>query len=470
MNIPLFVADDMNWDTPSAFGGRYGPATPHLDSFAETARCYRHAHATVAVCLPSRSCLMTGRYPFHNGSEGFTAIHPAVPTLPEYLKHQYGWRTGIVGKVQHCCPPAKFNWDFQVDYADLGMGRDPQRYATEVNDFLSKNDEKPFFLMVNSHDPHRPFHGGPQESQKWTAEERSRIPSPSRVIEADEVAVPGFLPDLPEVRQEVAEYASSCRRGDDCFGAVLEQVEQHGLSDETVVIFLSDNGMAFPFAKTNCYLHSTRTPLMVRWPGHSVAGMDEQHMVSGIDLMPTILEGLGLPHPSDLSAAAWLEPQIAIDRERWRRIPPAIDGRSFFSTLTGREQQNRDWVHTVFHASHKAQRYEMRCIQTREWGYIWNQWSNESLLFKNESCSGRTFQAMQAAAVDDQQLAERVNHFQYRCPEELYHFQSDPNALTNCVDTQPEQLQSMRQKLSDIMNQHEDVLASVYPFAQDEGF
>ena len=162
------------------------------------------------MCLPSRSCLLTGRYPFHNGSEGFTAIHPAVPTLPEYLKHQHGWRTGIVGKVQHSCPPAKFDWDHQCDYADLGMGRNPTRYAEEVDSFLSEGADQPFFLMVNSHDP-PPFHGGPQEALKW----RMTNALVSGTIARDycqKVSVPGFPPDLPEIRQEVAEYASSCRR------------------------------------------------------------------------------------------------------------------------------------------------------------------------------------------------------------------------------------------------------------------
>lgn len=459
MNVLLFTADDMNWDTPSAFGGRYGPATPTIDAFADTARCFRHAHVTVAVCLPSRSTLMTGRYPHHNGSEGFVAIHPSVPTLPEHLKDHHGYRTGIIGKVQHCCPPAKFRWDHQCDYADLGFGRDPRRYAEELSAFLDAGTGAPFFVMVNSHDPHRPFHGGDQANQKWTATERQRIPPPSRVISPDEVTVPGFLPDIPEVRREVAEYASSCRRCDDTCAATLRCLEERELLDDTVIIFLSDNGMAFPFAKTNCYLHSTRTPLMIRWPGRTLPGMDETHLINGIDLLPTICDGLGIELPSPIGLDAWMPP-IEQDRDRWRPIAPTIDGRSYLPLLAGGTQADRDHLFTVFNASHKATRYDMRCVQTRDWGLIYNAWSNGHAVFRNESCGGRTFKAMQAHAEHDAALAERVRLFQHRVPEECYAFGVDPDALANRVDDPQarDQRDALRHMLRDWLAANQDPL------------
>jgi len=240
---------------------------------------------------------MTGRCPQHNGSEGFSAIHPDVATLPEILKDSHGYRTACFGKVQHFCPPAKLRWDQQSDYSDLNLGRDPGRYAGKVADFLDEEEEKPFLLVVNSHDPHRPFHGSDQEKEKFSEAERAALPAPSRVFKDEEVEVPGFLPELPEVRKEMAGYASSCRRADDTFAAVMNELRKRDLFDDTIILFTTDHGMPFPFAKTNCYLHSTRTPLMVSWPGISTPGMDSQHMVSGIDILPTLLEGLRVEVP-----------------------------------------------------------------------------------------------------------------------------------------------------------------------------
>jgi len=430
MNILLFTVDDMNQDVVAAFGGRFGPATPNLNQFAQGAYCFQHAHVAVAVCLPSRSSFITGRYPIHHGSEGFTAIHPHVPTLPEVMK-DHGYFTGILGKVTHFCPPTKLGWDYQIDYEELGKGRDPQRYAEEISSFLERRGDQPFFLIVNSHDPHRPFHGSQQEVERFSDEQRNSIPVPSRIIGEEEVQVPGFLPDLPEVRKEVAEYATSCRRADDSFGAALEVLEAKGVREETIIIFTTDHGMPFPFAKTNCYRQSTRTPLIVDWPGVTKPNFDQEHMVSGVDLMPTVLEGLGIEMP-ELDQEV-LMPPTEKKRDSWRQVPSQATGRSFFPILCGQSQVGRDHVFTVFHASHAWNRYEMRAIHTREWGYIYNAWSNGWKEFRNESRSGRTFAAMQDAAKADPEIAARVELFLSRVPEELYEYATDPDSLSNKV-------------------------------------
>ena len=108
---------------------------------------------------------------------------------------------------------------------------------------------RPFFLMANSHDPHRPFYGN--DKAEWYDELDPPARPPSRTFEPDEVVIPGFLPDLPEVRLEIAEYYNSVRRCDDTVGRLLDVLDEAGVAENTLVMFLSDNGMAFPFAKTN---------------------------------------------------------------------------------------------------------------------------------------------------------------------------------------------------------------------------
>ena len=120
--------------------------------------------------------------------------------------------------------------------------------------------------MANSHDPHRPFHGSLQEKNSFK-DSLKDVCAPSRVYEPHEIEVPGFLADLPDVRKEIAQYYSSVRRCDDTVGAVIRALRESPLADNTLTMFLSDHGMPLPFAKTNCYLHSTRTPWIVTWPG-----------------------------------------------------------------------------------------------------------------------------------------------------------------------------------------------------------
>jgi N-sulfoglucosamine sulfohydrolase len=282
-------------------------------------------------------------------------------------------------------------------------------YAGQFFD-RARKESRPFFLMANAHDPHRPFVGSEQEAARF-GEDVPSIPLPSATFRPEEVVIPGFLPDIPDVRLEISQYYNSCRRCDDTVGAVLTALDASGLASETVVMFLSDNGMAFPFSKTNCYLNSTRTPWIVRWPGTSEPGkLDEEHFISGIDFTPTILDIAGLDPIPD------------------------VEGRSFASVLGGESDNRRDRVYTVFHKTSAGNEYPMRGVQTEQYGYVFNAWADGKTEFKNESQSGLTFRAMDAAAKEDREIASRVYDFRYRTPEELYDFKKDPDALNNLID------------------------------------
>lgn len=405
-NVVLITADDLNWNSVGCYGCRTPEITPNIDRLAAQGLRFEHAHVTIAVCQPSRGALATGRYPHRSGVEGFNHIGLGVPTLPDILR-EHGYLCGILGKCGHSTPCTDFEWDMTQDMPDLGMGRDPGLYRTGARAFLDRAaaEGRPFYLMANSHDPHRPFHASDQERKTWPELE---LHPPSRVYTPGEAEIPGFLPDLPDVRLELSEYYSSVRRCDDTVGALMETLEDSGLSRDTAVFFLSDNGMAFPFAKTNCYLHSTKTPWIARIPGVTRPGTaDARHFISGIDFMPTVLDWIGV------------------------EAPPGVDGTSFLPVLRGEAQDGRDHVFTQFHETAARKRYPMRCVQSARFGYILNLWADGDRVFLNESQSGRTFEAMQEAAVTDEIVAARVKLFQYRTLEELYNFESDPDARVN---------------------------------------
>ena len=411
-DIVLITVDDMNWDAVGAYGCPVPGATPNIDRLAAEGIRFEHAHVTIAVCQPSRSAIMTGRYPHRSGGEGLLRLrHCGILILPDLLR-QAGYRVGILGKVTHSTPQADFEWDMTYDREDLGHGRNPGIYRRHAETFIrdARDADTPFFLMLNAHDPHRPFYGN--DKPEWYEEgDGPPAVAPSRTFDPDEIAVPGFLPDLPDVRREVAEYYNSVRRCDDTVGGVLEVLRDAGCEEETVVLFLSDNGMAFPFAKTNCYLHSTRTPLIVRWPGVIPAGShDTEHFVSGIDVLPTVLDAIQSTEPS------------------------GIDGASVLPVCRGERQAGREMVFTQFHQTAGKRNYPMRCVQNRRFGYIFNAWSDGERLFRNESQDGRTMAAMREAAKRDDGVAARVDHFLYRTPEELYDFANDPHAETNLID------------------------------------
>jgi N-sulfoglucosamine sulfohydrolase len=206
-------------------------------------------------------------------------------------------------------------------------------------------------------------------------------------------------------------YNGSVHRADETVGAVLRALDDSGLRDSTVVSFMSDHGMSFPFAKSNCYLHSTNVPWIVRWPGRTQAGaVNDAQFVSGIDFMPTILDLAGLPGPQ------------------------GMDGISYRPLLEGRSQDGRDEVYTVFTSTSAGREYPMRCLQNRRFGYVFNAWADGKRTLKMESHQGPTYWAMRLAALKDPNVAARVELLRHRVPEELYDFEHDPGALANLVN------------------------------------
>ncbi|MDN3689538.1 sulfatase family protein [Cyclobacterium jeungdonense] len=412
VNILLITADDLNYNSLGCYGNTIDQITPHIDNLAQSGMRFTNAFVNIAVCQPSRQSIMTGRYPHNNGAPAFDPLDDDVPTLQEQL-HKVGYLNGILGKEIHLRPTERFFWDYYIREGDLasglGIGRDPDLYYQYALEFFtkSKKEGKPFFLMANSHDPHRPFAGSDQEKRIWGED----LPVVTRTILPSEVEVPAFLPDLPEIRKEIAEYYTSVHRMDQTVGALLQALTDAGMADNTMVMFISDNGMAVPFAKSNCYLNSNKTPWIINWPGKIPEGqVDSTHFISGIDFMPTILHALHLP------------------------VVPDMDGTSFLPVLQGKTQKYRNTVFTEFHRIFAGIDYSMRCVQEENFGYIVNFWSDEDHEIRGDALSGRTFQAMKEEALEDEAIKERLDLYVYRVPEELYDFKNDPDGLVNLID------------------------------------
>ncbi|WP_312425860.1 sulfatase family protein [Lacrimispora sp.] len=439
VNVLLLLADDMNYNTIGCFGCPMDDISPNLDHLASEGICFDNAHVSIAVCQPSRQSMLTGLYPHHNGALGFEPIREDVTTLPEVLREN-GYYNGIIGKTKHCAPEHKFAWDYfkNTQNAQNCYGRSPYIYGRDAAEFFAnaKAEGKPFFLMANSHDPHRPFAGSEDELTKFFGFHTYA----SRYYTPEEAWVPGFLPDIPDVRKELAQYYSSCHRCDETIGEVLKALEESGMADDTLVIFMSDNGMAFPFSKANCYLNSTKTPFIARWRGHiSPGSRNHEDYIAGIDYTATVLEAVGLADA----------------------LPG--DGRSYLPLLMGEKQDGRDMVFTQFNTTAMNKSYPMRCIQSKQFGYIFNAWADGETYYKNESMSGLSFRAMQAAGEEDQEIAERVRFLNYRCREEFYDFSKDPDALHNLIDdTQQERIEEFRNLLESFMRESGDPVLPAY--------
>ncbi len=411
-NVLFITVDDMSCDSIGAFGCKLSQTTPNIDRLASQGLRFQHAHVQVGNCMPSRNVMLSGRYPHNNGVEGFYQVRDvSYPVMADLMK-EAGYFTGIRHKVSHSTPYHPYPaWDVVLDTLPDGNPAHPKHIksyhaSTKQGIAAAKEAGKPFCLNINVADPHKPFY---TEGSRGTTVNDPNVPS--HVFTADEVPVPGFLFDDPAVREELALYYSTVRRADDCVGEILRALEESGESDDTVVVFLSDHGMPLPFAKTQLYYHSTRTPWIVRWPGVTKAGAtDERHLISAIDLLPTLLDIAGIAHPDGL------------------------EGRSIVPLLKRESQTGRDFIITEYNENAGGNRHPMRAILTREYGYIFSPWSNGERKMATATKGTATYRRMLERAKSDPHVAERLALFEHRVPEELYHYASDPDALVNLID------------------------------------
>lgn len=404
-NVLIITTDDMSCDSVGVFGCKLADTTPTMDQLATQCMRFNHAYVQVGNCMPSRNVMFSGRYPHNNRVEGFYQVKdPDYPVTSDLMKAA-GYFTGIRGKVSHSTPYHPYPaWDLVLDTLPDGQpahNKNIRSYytSTAMGIDAAKKAAKPFFLNINISDPHKPFYneGGRDDPNV-----------PSRVFTADEVPVPGFLFDDPVVRAELALYYSSVRRADDCLSQVLTALEESGEAETTVIFFLSDHGMPLPFAKTQLYFHSTRTPWMISWPGVTKPNsVDDRHMVSAVDLLPTLLDVVGIAHPRGL------------------------DGRSFAPVLRGERQAGREHVVVEYNENSGGDRSPMRSIITKDFSYIFNPWSNGDRIMLTATKGTDTYRRMKQLAAQDAAIAERLDMIDHRVVEELYNYATDSDARRN---------------------------------------
>jgi N-sulfoglucosamine sulfohydrolase len=439
LNVLFLTVDDMSSDSVGAFGCKVADTTPHIDKLASEGVRFEHAHVQVANCMPSRNVMQSGRYPHNSGMEGFYYNeNPDYKILPDILKEN-GYFIGINGKATHTTPYFPYPWDIGRHSAK----GDAQAFYDHTKESIEAAEAagKPFYFVVNIADPHRPFYG-----MSGKREYIDNPMKPTKVFTADEIVVPGFLPDTPVVRKEIAHYYSSVRRADDSVGAVLRALKDSGREEDTLIVFLSDHGMALPFAKTTVYQHGTNTPWIVKWPGVTRADtVDREHMISTVDFAPTVLDILDIENPEKM------------------------DGRSFEPLLKGEKQSGREWVFKVYNENSSGKRNPMRAIQTKQFCYVFNPWSNGKKKFVTATTGSLTYGEMERLAEIDSEAAERLQLFDYRVLEELYDVKADPDALNNLI-ANPEyeqELRRLRQALEYVMDSTGDHMLPVFQQMDD---
>lgn len=377
-NIVIFVADDLGWDDCGAYG-RPQVGTPNIDGLAREGLRFTSAFLTCSSCSPSRASILTGRWPHNTGAEQLHWPVPAEQVLVSEPLRKAGYWTAAAGKW-HLGPEVKGQFDLVAEgKADRWLPTLAQRPA-----------DKPFFLWLASTDPHRPYKPGATEPPH----------DPQKVV------VPPYLPDVPETRRDLALYYDAISRLDRDMGQVLAELDRSELADNTLVLFLTDNGRPFPRCKTTVYDSGIKTPFIVRWPRTIAAGGTCAGLVSSIDIAPTLLELAGAaPSPTFQGSSL----------AHFLRDPKASGDAAVFA--------EHNW--------HDYTSYD-RAVRTSRFKYIRNGYLDLPLTPPADAVSGPTFQAMRVLQRSGKLTAAQQACFQTPRPaEELYDMANDPDELHN---------------------------------------
>ena len=334
--------------------GRYlqpygaGVSTPNLAEFAKRGTLFRHCYSAAPTCSPSRAALLTGTWPHVNGVMGLThrgfALHEPKMHLSHYLRAQ-GYETALFG-VQHEARDAATLGYAHICKSDPTQADCDAQNARAAAAFLKAPHERNFFLSVGLHATHRKY------------------PAPQG-IRQEYLAPPAGLYDTQTVREDMAGYHASAAVADECVGQVLDAVNEAGLAENTLILYTTDHGLAFPNMKCSLYDSGIGVALMLAYPGNPTAGTATDSLVSQIDIFPTICELCGLP------------------------IPEWVSGKSLCPVLQGEKGANSEiFAESTYHAAYEP----MRCVRGERYKLIRRyDWHNRPVPANTDSSESKDF-------------------------------------------------------------------------------
>lgn len=400
------IADD--WSRIAKCYGNEVIRTPRIDEFAERGVVFDYAFCTSPSCAVSRACILTGQHSHTHGQYGHChgihgfRTHEHMQSVPKILK-AHGFATACIGK-KHVEPVSVYPFDYEPKVNP----RSPVDVAEKVEQFLSQSTNKPFYLHIGCTYPHRAGKGFGNDRQHAGIQPGSYSPN--------EIIVPNFLPDVPAVREDLADYYESVSRWDAVVGAALDVLDASGRADDTLVFVTTDHAMPFPGAKASSFDSGHHCPLLIASPTQQRCGLHNQALVNWVDFCPTMLDWCGVSHP---------------DGE------DALPGRSLLPILEDDSPHpgNGQWEETYYsHCFHEVTNYyPYRVLRRRRYKYVRN------LAYQLETpLPSDLFRSISWTAVRDdniQQLGDRQREdFVHQSREALFDMQNDPAESNNLID------------------------------------
>ena len=385
-NLLFIIADDCTFRDIGCYGGQ--AYTPNIDKLASEGMRFTQCFQAAPMCSPTRHNIYTGQYPVKTGAyPNHTFAKEGTKSVVHYLK-PLGYRVALSGK-RHIAPEEVFPFEY------LPGKKNPDFKAVERFIRDCKDNDTPFNLYLCSNEPHSP----------WDKGDTSQY-------DADKMELPPTFVDTPETRENMTRYLAEITYFDGQVGQALSLLDKYNLSDNTLVILVSEQGSSFPFGKWTCYDTGLQSACIARWPRRIQAGKISDALIEYSDILPTFVEAAG--GISD----------------------PVLDGKSLLPVLLGEKETHKEYVFgemTTRGINNGSDYYGIRSVRSKQFKYVWN--FTPEVPFKNACVESDIFQSwIKAAEAGNAAAADKVKRYQYRPGEELYDVQKDPYEWNNLAE------------------------------------
>ncbi|MEZ5106877.1 MAG: sulfatase [Draconibacterium sp.] len=407
-NFIVFIADDAAWNDCGPYGN-LKIKTPNINKLGEEGLVFDNAFLTTSSCSPSRCSILTGRYPHSTGAPELHQKLPRNQVLFAGELQKVGYYTAVAGKYHIGDPRAEF---------DSIYGGGPSGCENWMRAIKNRPKDKPFFLWLAAIDPHRDY-------------QPNTIPEPHTL---DQITVPPYLADNDSTRKDLGMYYDEISRLDSYLGQVMQELKVQGVDENTLVIYMTDNGRPFPRCKTRMYDSGIKTPFIVRWPEKLTKGRTDA-LVSSIDIAPTFCE---------LAGAEKSE---------------TFQGISFVPVFNNYEAETRDYI-AGEHNWHDYQAFE-RAVRNKNFLYIRNTFPELNASPPADAVRSITYQEMIRLHEKNELNENQLDCFEIpRVEAELYDVVNDPYQLKNLAfdSRYTEDLLKMEKLLYDWKNMYNDTI------------
>ena len=384
-NFLFILADDCTYRDIGCYGGQ--AHTPNINELAKEGMRFTHSFQAAPMCSPTRHNIYTGLYPVKSGAyPNHTFAKAGTKSIVHYLK-PLGYRVALSGK-RHIATKEVFPFEY------LPGNKNPDMKAVDEFVASAKAEGKPFCLFACSNEPHTPWNKGDAGRYK-----------------PEKLKLPPYLVDTPETREGFSKYLAEITYLDGQVSDLLEILEKHGLSDNTLIIFTSEQGCSLPFGKWTCYDTGLQNALVARWPGRIKAGSVSDAMIEYVDVVPTFVDAAG------------------------RKPAPVLEGKSYLGVLLGKTNKHKEHVYglqTTRGIINGSEHFGIRQVRSRRFKYIVN--LTPDVKFRNVFMKKEIYASWRKKAQIDADAADKIRRFENRPGEELYDVVNDPYEWHNLAD------------------------------------